>query len=441
MTRNLLLVSNSNTRRTMLSALNRIAAMWTHGRADAESFPWHRLTREHTLAIQNMLIESGYALTTCRTMMGALRNALRTASYIHLLNEDKYLYLVDRDRYLRAVSLPRIRGSTLPTGRVLSMTEWTRLFTACASDPTPAGRRDAAFIALMSGYGLRPFEAAALDLKNYNRWDTTITLRGKGGRARIANPFEWATWAFWDWLAVRGIAPGPLLCQVRKGGRLVLGTRLTTEALRQRFKLRARQAGLAPCSLMDLRRTYVTKSLQDGISTRVVQHDVGHSRLQTTARYDMRREGPMRAASENLRLPFMGTEQKVSKTDRQSVAAQPSPDVGATAGVAGKTLFWSHDRPVMPWHVRVRKATLEQRATKESRKVSEYEREGDSTCRYEIELIAARCVRKSALPKAHDPVEGLIARFVPRFTLSATNMAVPEEASVVSTPRFLLRKG
>ena len=62
----------------------------------------------------------------------------------------------------------------------------------------------------------------------------------------------------------------------------------------------------------------------------------------------------------------------------------------------------------MPWHVRVRKATLEQRATKESRKVSEYEREGDSTCRYEIELIAARCVRKSALPKAHDPVEAYI---------------------------------
>ena len=64
--------------------------------------------------------------------------------------------------YQRAVDLDAIKGERLPPGRALNIGELTALFQACAGDPTPAGARDAAVMALLYGAGIRRGELVAL---------------------------------------------------------------------------------------------------------------------------------------------------------------------------------------------------------------------------------------------------------------------------------------
>ena len=73
-----------------------------------------------------------------------------------------------------------IKGETIPAGREISTKELTKLMNVCLDDPSPAGSRDAAIIALMYAGGLRRSEVA--NASNYNNGKLVIT--GKGNKER-----------------------------------------------------------------------------------------------------------------------------------------------------------------------------------------------------------------------------------------------------------------
>ncbi len=80
---------------------------------------------------------------------------------------------MDQEDYARATDLAPIRGETLPAGRAITGGELSALFAACANDPTPAGYRDAALLAVLYSGGLRRAEAHALMMEHY---DTGFSL-------------------------------------------------------------------------------------------------------------------------------------------------------------------------------------------------------------------------------------------------------------------------
>ena len=285
-------------RRTMRQALDAIAAIVTGGRADAVSLPWQLLTYAHTAAIRAVLAER-HAPATANKMLAALRGTLKEAWR---------LGHVDVETYRRAVDVGVVRGSAVPKGRSLSAGEIRALFTTCAAEPRSSGVRDAALVAVLYGGGLRRAEAVALDVASYDAVTGDLVLRGKGRKERRVYLQMAARAAVDAWIAQRtsalcGVASGALFVPITKTGRHVL-RRMTEQAVWMILDKRRLQAGVAPFSPHDVRRTFIGDLLDAGADISSVQQLAGHASVQTTARYDRRGERVRRQAAELLHVPY-----------------------------------------------------------------------------------------------------------------------------------------
>jgi site-specific recombinase XerD len=143
----------------MRTALNAIASLLTDGQGDAMTLNWAALRYQHTAAVRSALMEN-YAPATANKMLCALRRVLKEALRLELIGADDYA---------RAVDIKQIKSTSLLRGRALSGGEIAALIQVCASDPTPAGVRDAALISILRGSGVRRSEVVSMDVCDYDR--------------------------------------------------------------------------------------------------------------------------------------------------------------------------------------------------------------------------------------------------------------------------------
>jgi integrase len=280
-------------RRSMANALQVVAALF--GRTP-DTLDWSSLRYQHTQAIRAKLAETR-APAGVNKVLAALRGVLREAWRLGLM---------DAETYERAADLPGERGERLPRGRALVRRELQKLFQVCAKDLSPAGRRDAALIAVGYGGGLRRSEVVALDVSDYNAERTEVRVRrGKGQKARICYATNGAKLALDAWLSVRGTEPGPLFWPADGRGRPLVNRRMSDQAVLLLLQRRAKQAHIAEFTPHDLRRTFISDLLDAGADMATVQRLAGHANVQTTARYDRRGEETKRRAAELLHVPFV----------------------------------------------------------------------------------------------------------------------------------------
>jgi site-specific recombinase XerD len=282
-------------RRTMSEALNVIAKLVTSARADLETMPWSALRYQHTAAVRAALMEE-YKPSTANKMLAALRGVLKECWRLG--------YMTAED-HQRAADVPTIKSQTLPRGRALASGEIAALMGTCGRDASPAGIRDAALIAVLYGAGLRRSESVGLNLADYNVETGELVIRGaKGRKDRLGYATNGSADALKDWLGTRGDDPGPLFCNINKGGRITIH-RLTDQAVLHILKKRATEAGVASFSPHDLRRSFISDLLDAGADISTAQQLAGHSNVQTTARYDRRGEAVKRKAAELLHVPYL----------------------------------------------------------------------------------------------------------------------------------------
>jgi len=75
---------------------------------------------------------------------------------------------------------------------------------------------------------------------------------------------------------------------------------LSSHSIYEIIKNRAEQAHIKPCRPHDLRRTFVTQLLESGVDINTTRQLVGHTDIQTTARYDLRDEKSQKKAVKQL---------------------------------------------------------------------------------------------------------------------------------------------
>jgi integrase/recombinase XerD len=278
-------------RRSMRSLLQQVATIngWS---GPLEDQPWLSLRYEQVAGIRAALRKARKSPNTINTALAAIRGVLKAG---FLLGEIPAL------EWQQLQSITAIPSKRISTGRSLKAAEITRLFNVCRKDTAVQGRRDAAILALLAYGGLRRSEVASLVLNDYDRRSGKLKVReGKGQRQReLVLPME-AREHLRQWLRCRSSMPGPLFCQLAKQGTVLSLQKINAHSVYAILKRRSKEAGIAPCTPHDLRRTFVTRLLEQGVDFNTVRNLAGHEQIQTTILYDRRQDKTQRQAMANL---------------------------------------------------------------------------------------------------------------------------------------------
>jgi len=280
-------------RRTMAGKLRAVARLVGHD--DIVSVPWHQLRYQHVVAIRTKLQELNLAPATVNAHLHALRGVARAAFGLELMSADD----LQRIRDVRPITAQR-----LPAGRAITPGELGALMDACASDPGPAGVRDAAIIGLMVAGGLRRAEVVALNVEDYDPGSGEIrVLAAKGNKQRIIFCDNGAKDAVDDHLALNGGETGPLFTPINKGGRMIRDRRMSDHAIYEVLRRRSLQANVRDITPHDCRRTCIS-TLLSLVDVTTVAKFCGHSSVTTTQRYDRRGDEESRKAAGMIHVPY-----------------------------------------------------------------------------------------------------------------------------------------
>ena len=168
--------NNPLSRENMVRRLNIVARLLTHDTTDAMHFPWHNMTDVMTLSVRATLMET-HAPQTVNTTLAAVKSVLRECW--------RFGY-ISAEEMARATAVPAVKGTRLPTGRALEVSELRQLLHSCQHARRRAlDARDAALLGLLLGLGLRTSEAVSVNLEGYDPAAGTVrVLHAKGNRQR-----------------------------------------------------------------------------------------------------------------------------------------------------------------------------------------------------------------------------------------------------------------
>ncbi len=188
----------------------------------------------------------------------------------------------------RAGRKPPNAGKTYPA-EVLTRDEVGRLIDAC-SRRGPSGLRNRALIVVMWRAGLRVSEALELAPKDVDlagRPASVTVLHGKRDKRRTVGIHPDAAAVIERWLACRrglGIGPrSPLFCSIAEP---VRGGPIRSAYVRTLFHRLGERAGIDKrVHPHGLRHTMAFELMKEGVPLVIIQKQLGHTELATTARY------------------------------------------------------------------------------------------------------------------------------------------------------------
>ena len=307
-------LGSTRSQRTMRTALNVVARLLgVSPTADDRQreitylrCEWAALRYQHTAALRALLMQQ-YEPATANVKIAALRGVLEEAWRLGLMSAEQYQ---------RAADIKSIHATPLLRGRALSADELAALLDACSMDATAFGLRDAAIIAVMYSTTMRRSEVAALQLRDYNARERSLTvLKGKGRKDRLVYLEAGAVAALERWLTARGRAAGAIFCHIKERGRkdrngqahktyaVKPEKRLTDQAIYNLLSKRREQSGIEHFTPHDIRRTSISDLLDAGVDVVTVSHISGHASTDMVKRYDRRGEKAKQQAVQRLHVP------------------------------------------------------------------------------------------------------------------------------------------
>jgi site-specific recombinase XerD len=235
------------------------------------------LNKAAVSSYRNWMISHGRGETAVNRALSAIRKMLREAA--------DNGHIDPRD----AESAAKVEGIKRPgvrTGNWLTIDEMGEILNA-PDDAKMRGKRDRAVLALLSGAGLRREELAGLTVEHIQqregRW-VIVDIRGKRNKLRTIPIAAWVKTLVDRWCDAAGIASGPVVAQLSKGGSITADA-TTTKAIFRVVRKYGRAIGKPTLAPHDLRRTYAKLARGAGAPLEQIQITLGHESLDTTKRY------------------------------------------------------------------------------------------------------------------------------------------------------------
>jgi len=139
-----------------------------------------------------------------------------------------------------------------------------------------------ALVILLLSTGIRRTEAATITLDDLDLEQRQLLIRGKGGKERVVPLAEQAVEAIQEYLKCRVKTNSRHLFVSANGGHSIQG-RIVNRMLNRILRRAGMEGqGITPHKL---RHTFATHLIRRGADIRTVQELLGHSDIQTTARY------------------------------------------------------------------------------------------------------------------------------------------------------------
>lgn len=278
--------ASNNSRDAAIGSLRRVLHVLNKPPERWETAEWWALTPAHGIAIRARLAQQ-YGPGTARLTLTMLRGLLRQCFVLGYMNGDAFQ---------RVTSWPKVRGVTLPPGRMLAKEEIAALRAACARGSAFWGAMDAAILACGLGAGLRREEIAKLDGSALTADSKFLELLGKGQKMRRVDLEPGVAATIEVWLAQRDRFPfkTPAMFVRERAGKAI-DERISKWTVWQRLRELGERAKVRSFTPHDLRRTFCS-TLLDHADLVTVRDIMGHADVRTTARYD-RRPGKARAAA------------------------------------------------------------------------------------------------------------------------------------------------
>ncbi|EJB4861141.1 tyrosine-type recombinase/integrase [Salmonella enterica] len=279
-------------RRGITSLLNRSAGILKRG-ADAASYPWEQLSFAAVAKVRAALLDDGYAVSSVNMALSALRGIAQTAFNLNCL---------EADTLARIRAVKRVNGDNQRKGRALSREEVRALIQAAKRHPQRIRCcRDVAIVMTLCGAGLRAGELVSLECRDYDNGILKVR-QGKGRKYREIHVAAAVDKTIRAWIKASGAkeAGDALFNRIQRNGRVVRHA-LTTTGLTGILAQLQQDAGIARFTPHDMRRTFITRLLEQGVDINTVRQLAGHSDISTTTRYDHREEGMKMNASRHIR--------------------------------------------------------------------------------------------------------------------------------------------
>jgi integrase/recombinase XerD len=254
-----------------------------YGFALDEFFRWYRtedrgpfrkaLVQEYRVHLE----KEGFSASTTNVRLAAIRKLAGEAADNGMLAPDL------------AAGIGKVKGAPrrgVRTGNWLEQADARDLLRAPAGKG-PKAVRDRAILGLLLGCALRRAELVRLQVEDVQqragRW-VIPDLVGKGNRLRTVPLPAWVKLLVDAWLEVGGIATGPVLRAVSKGGS-VADKALTANAVWGIVREYAGELELGDLAPHDLRRTCARLCRESGGALEQIQLLLGHESIQTTMNY------------------------------------------------------------------------------------------------------------------------------------------------------------
>ncbi len=278
-------------RRGIISVLNRSASILKRG-VDADNYPWEQLNFAAVAKVRAALLDDGYAVSSVNMALSALRGVAQTAFNMNFMNAEALA---------RIRSVKRVSGDIQRKGRALDKQEIRALVQAAKQHPQPVRRcRDTAIVLTLCGTGLRAGELVKLERRDYDN-DILTVRQGKGRKYREIHVADAVDKAIRAWLKVSANgADSALFKRIQRNGKAA-NQALTTTGLTGILMELQHTSGIVRFTPHDMRRTFITRLLEQGVDINTVRQLAGHSDISTTTRYDYRGESMKISASRRLK--------------------------------------------------------------------------------------------------------------------------------------------